>query len=306
MEEFKYQEHDYLSKQKDRLFFWLYTTYTYDDVDNTIVDVIQLCEKYNIPTGVVLYKIIEYLTKTKISRNDTTSLLTKHNIINNEHLPLVNKYLDEFNTIENNDNNNKKLSKGILNTIRGLSSIFNYQKESCHKGYPLPDKYLGRPRIDWRECYYHNCHQKFNTDLELIKHLESHNAYKYRFHQYHYDVVNGWRKLTPQKILKEKITWCPSYMCDKWEFTPEGLCDHFAQLGIEPFWQYGMEIKPDPNLESTNINIVYKTDNCVICLDNNPCILFLPCYHCNICENCFLQIDKCPYCRSKPEAKITI
>ena len=44
---------------------------------------------------------------------------------------------------------------------------------------------------------------------------------------------------------------------------------------------------------------VYKKDQCVICLDNTPNILFNPCLHVCVCNECEDKtiFKKCPYCR---------
>ena len=43
-----------------------------------------------------------------------------------------------------------------------------------------------------------------------------------------------------------------------------------------------------------------KDDNlkCSICLDNNKCMLFLPCKHVSCCEKCAENLNNCPLCRA--------
>ena len=50
----------------------------------------------------------------------------------------------------------------------------------------------------------------------------------------------------------------------------------------------------------------FKTDKCVICMEKEPCILFIQCRHICVCLSCETTKPslKCPYCRSKIFQKI--
>ena len=50
----------------------------------------------------------------------------------------------------------------------------------------------------------------------------------------------------------------------------------------------------------------FKTDKCVICMEKEPCILFILCRHICVCLSCETTKPslKCPYCRSKIFQKI--
>ena len=45
---------------------------------------------------------------------------------------------------------------------------------------------------------------------------------------------------------------------------------------------------------------------CVICLEEDKCILLMPCKHVCCCEGCSNDVNKCPICRNKIESKIKI
>jgi len=46
--------------------------------------------------------------------------------------------------------------------------------------------------------------------------------------------------------------------------------------------------------------IIYEVHECVVCLENNPNIIFLPCGHLCTCQNCSIRLmNKCPLCRRK-------
>ena len=53
---------------------------------------------------------------------------------------------------------------------------------------------------------------------------------------------------------------------------------------------------------------IIKTDDCVICLDNKPEIMFYDCLHCCVCSDCekVKSSMKCPYCRKDITTKIII
>lgn len=86
----------------------------------------------------------------------------------------------------------------------------------------------------------------------------------------------------------------------------EGL---FYEIGINdinlidngriPFYNINKNnIKIIDNIDINNINI-YKVEECVICLDNDPNIIFLPCGHQCCCNLCYEQLKdkKCLLCR---------
>ena len=52
----------------------------------------------------------------------------------------------------------------------------------------------------------------------------------------------------------------------------------------------------------------YKLDQCVICLDKKPNILYKPCMHYCICSQCESKekFENCPYCREIIEESILI
>jgi hypothetical protein len=40
----------------------------------------------------------------------------------------------------------------------------------------------------------------------------------------------------------------------------------------------------------------YKENECVICIDNKPNVIILPCYHQCVCENCYNSFKQCTLC----------
>ena len=52
----------------------------------------------------------------------------------------------------------------------------------------------------------------------------------------------------------------------------------------------------------------YKKDQCVVCLNDSPNILYNPCLHVCVCSQCNDkgEFKKCPYCREKIEEIIII
>ena len=52
----------------------------------------------------------------------------------------------------------------------------------------------------------------------------------------------------------------------------------------------------------------YKLDQCIICLDKKPNILYKPCTHFYVCSQCDDKgkFKKCPYCRERIEETILI
>ena len=53
-------------------------------------------------------------------------------------------------------------------------------------------------------------------------------------------------------------------------------------------------------------DVIFKIDNCVICLSEPSAILYIPCKHQCICEDCNneKELKSCPYCRVKIEKRV--
>lgn len=64
--------------------------------------------------------------------------------------------------------------------------------------------------------------------------------------------------------------------------------------------------------EEARLNSDLKEQNnssyCCICLDERKCIVFLPCNHLCICENCSVnhKVKKCPLCREKVDKNLKV
>jgi hypothetical protein len=50
----------------------------------------------------------------------------------------------------------------------------------------------------------------------------------------------------------------------------------------------------------------YKSDECCICLNDLPNIIFYQCGHQCVHQECGNDLDKCPLCRKKVSAKLNI
>ena len=73
----------------------------------------------------------------------------------------------------------------------------------------------------------------------------------------------------------------------------------------------------ESNVEESDVEIeeqpkpieeYFKIDQCVICMEKEPCILFLKCKHVCVCLSCETMKPSlaCPYCRTKIYQKIKI
>jgi hypothetical protein len=45
---------------------------------------------------------------------------------------------------------------------------------------------------------------------------------------------------------------------------------------------------------------------CVVCLDKPKCMLFLPCKHLAVCQDCAGRVRDCPVCRTRVQNTIHI
>ena len=61
-------------------------------------------------------------------------------------------------------------------------------------------------------------------------------------------------------------------------------------------------LNPKPKKQIINIEKTFKEDNCVICLEKQPNVLFCNCGHLCVCEKCSKKgegLEKCPICKTK-------
>jgi len=280
---------------KEKLFIWLYFPYDIGEIDKTLDEMIKLSKRYGITDNILFRKVIEYLHIKSKSKDQIIDILYKYNFISVDNLANVIKIIDEILAAPLNVLDAQTLSK-----LLQVAKPYKNNAKCDHAGYPEVDEQLGRARLGWCVCYYEGCHDKFFGSQGLKEHLHKLNKYKYGFHTYHETAVSN-LKLTPEKIIADNFIKCPSVVCDKgdYKFTPQELCEHFLELGIEPFWKPGMKIvKPKKKLNNI-FDKIYVSDECLICLDEEvkPSMLFLPCNHCVICVNCYKPTNKCPMCR---------
>ena len=61
------------------------------------------------------------------------------------------------------------------------------------------------------------------------------------------------------------------------------------------------EEKYEPEEVVINVTKTFKTEECVICIENRPNILLCNCGHLCICNNCleFKKLSKCPVCKTE-------
>ena len=279
---------------KQKLFIWLYFPYDIDDIDKTLDILISIGKKYGINDNILFRKVIEYLNIKNYNKDKIIETLYKYNFITIDNLKNTIDMIDEIcNSLIN------KLNTPILNKLLDLTQLYKCYGNCDHSGYPTIDEELGRPQIGWRVCYYENCFNEFITGDALREHLIKLDKYKYGFHVYHEEAVKA-KQLTPEKVIEENITKCPSIVCDKshYDFTPEELCEHLTLLGIPPFWKQGLKITQKKKLHNI-FDKIYISNECIICFDENtkPSVLFQPCNHCCICVNCYQKTNKCPMCR---------
>lgn len=260
---------------------------------------IKLCQLKKIPELIIIYKIVQYMINTGGDLDNIIGYILENDILDNNEIskiteiieflkqPQMEKYFD--------DHSMKELC---------IITIKSPNIKSLHSGYPLPDPVLGRPHLGWLVCTYNECGEHFNSGELLKTHLKIYNKYTPYMHKQHENIVET-LQLTPEKIMQNGMTTCPSYICDQSnnKFTPEELCEHFKILGIPPFWTTGIDIKPsdkfDVDIKQINImsNKIYTTQQCIVCLDRPPELIFYPCYHHIFCLNCIKNINQCPICR---------
>ncbi len=275
-----------------------------------LLDLITTNTRY--PLELLLTKFFEYTICKKIELNQINQLLCdKLNLSNESDNPddFANQFKEYFDIITVRTINfipwdyasaYRKVNELITQSLVKLNN-----KNQCeHQGQPLPDPELGRPKLTWKYCQYSGCKKTFSSPAKLVEHLIKSNVYTRGFHSCHEDAVKL-NNLTPEKVLENNITVCPSYICENKKFKkPEELIEHLQILGIKPFWQSGMELPSNHNkkkLPDIKSNQMYLVDSCLICLDAPVEIFINKCGHQVYCIDCLKRSSKttCPICRTK-------
>lgn len=279
----------------ERLYVWLYNGYNILSWN----EIIKLTAMYRVPTNIVLSKFIIQLLNDGLDVESIVFKLLEHKILLDYNV----EQLKEIITIFTEYKGIKPLTPPILNKITLLANMVQPIGNAGHcDEHPSVDPVKGRPYLDWKECYYEDCHLHFESANDLIKHLKKLGKYQPSYHCAHEEAVS-YRNLTPEHVLGEKMTRCPSIICNRagHTFTPVELCNHFQQLGIPPFWSPGMAIKKCNSNATLDIQCykqIYIDRDCNVCFEELTSTIFLPCYHNIVCLNCAAKLAKCPKCRA--------
>lgn len=298
------------ASDKTKFFAWIYSPQDF----LTTADILKMKEEYDISSNVILRKIIINLLHRQLTDDEILNYLKEENVLTICRNDAIISIIQECRHMTIHE-----LTESDVNKITQLSSKFNTTQSSQnkqkiierkkHTGLPHPDIDLGRPLLEWKECYHFDCHKKFASAEKLKAHLTAFNALTHNVHKFHADYV-AMNNLTPEKVMNEKYTTCPAWVCHQFNIpmTPEEVCDHFRSHGIAPFWKpgdicedlLGYDSAQDDKkikLNLTSYNKTYEVDNCIICLDKSPDVIFIPCMHHLSCFACSSNLTKCPMCK---------
>ena len=75
---------------------------------------------------------------------------------------------------------------------------------------------------------------------------------------------------------------------------------------IHDYYKYNIPDDESEDEEPPRVSMPFKTDKCVVCLNNEPKILFYNCLHYCVCSECkeTNPFRKCPSCRMRIENKV--
>ena len=111
---------------------------------------------------------------------------------------------------------------------------------------------------------------------------------------------------TPISIIRDNIDeleaygHCMSFLAPfRVEITLERsleMIEHENELN-----DYPSDMEYEDNIKTINEIKTYKTDECVICLENKNNVLFCNCGHICVCEKCIeiKRLTKCPVCKTE-------
>jgi hypothetical protein len=285
---------------------WLYVPHDKMKIN----DVAKFSKKYNIPEKVIFNKYAVYLkNQNKTPEEILNELLKYYDDVEPD--ILANLLRDECAVPPSPEE-----IFNALELMKPFKNISVYGSSASHDTYPELDIIKGRPYINWKECYHTACHKTYASEMLLKEHLTLCNALTHRFHTAHEEIVEH-QKLTPEIILKQNMTKCPSVICDIKNFkTPKDLVRHFKLLGVKPFWIEGTttanileetakqnRIVNDIQFIGGTLQQVYSVESCIVCFEHKPFIMFVSCCHHVCCFNCFTRFKprECFICKKKIE-----
>ena len=298
---------------------------TYDNLLKSIF------EAKKLPIDLLTFKFFEYMlfknkevdeiynlfkgddsNETNTTESDTECIVRMLDLLKNKQIKFV-----HFNLVEYD--NNVKCFNIPKQQVQQAAKI--EVPEVVHTGYPIPDPEKGRPQLNWCQCAFPNCGKQFTSAMALVNHLTKCNVYTEGFHYYHENAVLE-LAFSPEKVIAENITKCPSLACNHKDFeTPQLLIEHLVLLGIEPFWTKGtvIENKDVANPTATTVQIkkepkvnydihypkLFEVEQCLLCLTERPQVVAGNCRHHIVCRDCFVGMNVavntkvCPMCRTQ-------
>lgn len=193
------------ASDKIRFFSWIYCPHDFITID----ELLDMKDEYQIPSTLILRKIISDLQSKKMSENDIIIFL-KNNILGTYNEYELKDVIQKCQNMITHDLTNINIGHitRLSNKFTNIKSITEKQKNNekkKHIGLPHPDINLGRPKLEWKKCYHLNCHKQFTSTDELKTHLEQLDALKHNNHKFHEDYVLI-NNLTPEKVFQRKLT----------------------------------------------------------------------------------------------------
>lgn len=339
----------YINKQTN-LLLWLYNPFYYSNyLEQNLVfcnemtcKIFSFSNTSSIIVKPTLYSLLHRIFKGIISETiDLEQLIITVNM-NIKEICISNKIniiefsnnlikiaFDNIKLIYKNSDSIKFIDSCPVNTSAYINSIrMNYIKQKQlshgdHESLPLPHPTLGRPTFDMKKCLCRGCNYTTFYNASLANHLHMNMPnFKDYYHCFHEELIQM-NYITPDKIMLQNITKCPSLNCKIAYSIPEELIYHFEELGIIPFWYTGWKPKDfEDNANNIKLNEIKVQDNinlkeiisindeinddllCVCCLSNFKNAICIPCGHQVLCFNCYgEQIKKgkkeCVICRTK-------
>ena len=184
--------------------------------------------------------------------------------------------------------------------IRILSSCWDFYKDMYFNEYRFVDSYNNiKIKLNGNTCIK-DILIKFKPFLSSIKSDHKTNNKK-----------KGYKYIKSRFFTKVKTNKKYSYKADFYDYlyserfidySKEVLKGEYVEIIIKGEHQYE-KVRFTEELDHCPPN-VFKIDQCVICLTSKPNIIYDPCLHFCICDQCDENnLKNCPYCRTKIEKR---
>ena len=192
---------------------------------------------------------------------------------------------------------NLRMKINFRTMISADTDDFCFHEEEAYKS-PLGDIRSQIKYIEEEEKCYISFQKPLRIEIRFDRRKQQEVFYT-QINQSDSDDSSDEENLQSDREIQEEVEATQSYSGNSGD--EENLqIDREIQEEVEASQSYSDDSKDEEEELSINNFKTFKSDQCVICLEEKPKVLFCNCGHLCICEKCFVhRFDNCPVCKKE-------